>query len=138
MNRLQKALNAVPGWQDNLRASCLKVGFSLHLSRPMCEFLSAVADGVVWDRSKYGSAAAFPDNWLATSASLFKRGLVRRKPDAEREAEKHRSDDRLYEWTGWELTPAGEHVVGLLKLAGLFVEADAATEKKAKAKGRVA
>jgi hypothetical protein len=43
----------------------------------------------------------------------------------------------LSHYTHWELTPAGAAVVELLKLAGLFVEADAAIEKKAKGKGRL-
>lgn len=133
-NRLLRALERCPARQDNFRSASLKAGFGLALTRPMCEFLSAVADGVVWDRAKYGSARAFPDNFLATSASLFKRGLIAPKPEAEREANRMRPDDRLYEWTHWQLTPAGEHVVGLLKLAGLFVEADAAIDKRAKAK----
>lgn len=127
-NLLNKAMRAIPGWQDNLKASCLQAGFGIKLTRAMCEFLSAVADGVWWDRAKYGAANPYPDNFLATSAALFKRGLIVEKPQAERDANKHR--EHLWEWTHWNLTPAGEHVVGLLKLVGLFTEADAAIDKK--------
>lgn len=136
MNRLQTELSKGESWRDNLKSSSLKVGFQLCLTRTMCEFLSAVADGVRWDRSKWGSASAFPDNFLATSAALYKRGLIQRKPQAECDARENRmqDDDKLYEWTSWNLTPAGEHVVGLLKMAGVFVEADAAIEKKSRKK----
>lgn len=112
------------------------MGFGLHLTRAMCEFLSAVADDCCWDRSKYGSASAFPDNFIATCAALVKRGLVVSKPADVREANRcdRRPDTEAYTWSNYELTQGGEHVVALLKLAGLFVEADAAIEKKARKK----
>lgn len=125
----------LPDWQGNFRSSCLRVGFGLCLTRAMCEFISAVADGVHWDRSVYGAASPFPDNFLATSRALVKRGLIRFKPEAEREAGRRRETKTSYDlwsWTQWELTPAGVHVVELLKLAGVFVEADMAIEKKAR------
>jgi hypothetical protein len=140
-NLLVRAMEQTPAWQDNLKASCLRVGFGLHLTRAMCEFLSAVADDVHWDRAKYGSAQAFPDNLLATSAALFKRGMIRQKSSAEIEAHKRErsatplEDRTIWEWTHWELTPAGEHVVALLKLTGMFVSADAAIEKKSRRGG---
>lgn len=127
----------VPTWQDNFKSCCLKVGFGLSLSRAMCEFISAVADDVHWDRAVYGSSQAFPDNFLATSRSLEKRGLVRKKPENELEAGRHRPARTSYElwsWQIWELTPAGEAVVTLLKLSGMFVEADVAIEKKDRAR----
>lgn len=135
-NVLVKAIEKQPAWQDNFKSCAIRVGFGLVLTRAMCEFLSAVADGVAWDRSKYGAAQPYPDNFLATSAALFKRGLIAPKPEnvqAER-GKRMPSDDRLWEWSNFDLTPAGVHVVGLLKLAGLFVEADAAIEKKARGK----
>lgn len=136
-NVLQRALDKFPAWQDHFRTLSIKVGFGLSLTRPMCEFLSAVADDVHWDRAKYGSGLAFPDNFLATSAALVKRGLIEQKPEPERAAGMRRPATTSYElhsWTHWRLTPAGVHVVGLLKLAGLFVEADVAIEKKARGK----
>lgn len=135
-NKLQQELERSPVWQDAFRSSCLRVGFGLALSRPMCEFISAVADGVQWDRGRFGSAAAFPDNFLATAASLIKRGLIRedRGPEYQNARDRAMTDPMadLRGYTHWKLTAAGEYVVGLLKLAGLFVEADAATEKKAR------
>lgn len=123
----------VPTWQDNFKSSCLAVGFRLALTRAMCEFISAVADGVSWDRAVFGSSNAFPDNFLATSRSLIKRGLIERKPQAEIEARgPARTSYELHSWTHWVLTPAGEAVVELLKMTGLLVEADVAIEKKAK------
>lgn len=132
MSRLTQALERCPVWQDAFKASTIRAGFGLVLSRAMAEFISAVADGVHWDRSKYGSAQPYPDNFLATAAALIKRGLINEKPRQQADDERneaHRRDE-LWTYTQWQLTPAGVCVVELLKLAGLFVEADAAIEKK--------
>ncbi len=134
-SKLQTIVDDNPVWRDAFKASSLKVGFGLHLTRTMCEFISAVADNVKWDRSKYGSAPAYPDNWVATAGSLVKRGLIVSKPRAEIDDYLDSTRNKDYDfsnWTHWVLTPAGDCVVTLLKLAGLFVEADAAIEKKAK------
>lgn len=114
-------------WRDKFRASSMKVGFTLNLTRPMLEFLCATADGVLWDRSLYRDAAlAAPDNFLASFNALAKRGLVERNLAA------HDSDAPFGHTTIYVLTPAGKAVVELVKLAGMFVEADAAIEKKAR------
>lgn len=136
MNTLQKAHLKCPAWKDAFRASSIRVGFGLTLTRTMAEFLSAVADDCCWDRSKYGSAQAFPDNFIATAAALVKRGLIVSKPADVREKNRcdRRPDAELYTWSEYATTEAGEHVVALLKLAGLFVETDAAIEKKARKK----
>lgn len=134
-NKAKRPTPAVEAWRDNFKSSAIRVGLSLSLTRAMCEFLSAVADDVTWDRCAFGSSQAFPDNFLATSRSLERRGLVEQKSPSEIEARKSRSAVTSYDlwsWSCWRLTPAGELVVGLLKLAGLFVEADIATEKKAR------
>jgi hypothetical protein len=135
---MAKDRDRVPTWQDNFKSSCLAVGFRLGLTRAMCEFLSAVSDDVHWDRSIYGSSQAFPDNFLATSRALVKRGLIQQKPADELDAGKHRparDGYELWSWQTWELTPAGAAVVTLLKLTGLYVEADMAVEKKARKVG---
>ena len=128
----------IPTWRDNFKSSCLAVGFRMQLTRAMCEFISAVADDVSWDRAVYGSSNAFPDNFIATSRSLTKRGLIERKQGAEREEGMNRPSRTSYElhsWSHGKLTPAGNAVVELLKLCGLFVEADVAVEKKARRAG---
>jgi hypothetical protein len=120
-------------WKDSFRQYSIKVGFALSLTRPMCEFLSAVADDVSWDRATYGSSLAFPDNFLATSGALTKRGLIERKADdGEWQKRPAKTSYDIHSWSHWQLTPAGECVVALLKLTGMFVEADMATEKKAR------
>jgi hypothetical protein len=135
-NKLVKAIERTPAWQDAFRSSCLQIGFGIKLTRAMVEYLSAVADGVCWDRSKYGAASPYPNNFLATSASLIKRGLIQEKPDSRTKRDMVRQPDHVsFEWTNFELTPAGVHVVELLKLVGLFVEADAAIERKHRTKG---
>lgn len=124
-----------PAWQDAFKSACLAVGFRLQLTRAMCEFISAVADDVSWDRAVYGSSNAFPDNFLATGRSLIKRGLIERKEGERCDSRRAVTSYDLHSWSHWKLTPAGDAVVVLLKLSGLFVEADMAVEKKARRVG---
>lgn len=133
-NKLQTAIEKTPVWQDAFRSCAVKAGFHIGLSRAMVEFISAIADDVCWDRSKWGACAPFPDNFLATSASLVKRGLVIIKPQEVRDRRKCPTDSTMWQWSNFELTPAGRHIVELLKIAGFFVEADAAIEKRGKKK----
>lgn len=127
-------------WQQKFKASSIKVGFQLHLSRAMLEFLCAVADDCDWDRATFGDIF-YPDNWIATAASLVKRGLVESKAgrdreetgqfnfdqlDKKRQGKVREADHRSY----WKLTPAGLKLVELLKVAGLFTESDAAIRRK--------
>lgn len=131
-NKLQTALEKTPAWRDAFKASSIKAGFHIGLSRAMVEFLSAVADDVTWDRAKWGGASPFPDNFIATAASLIKRGLIVEKTEAEKRKNIHLPDDRAYQWSNFQLSEAGFYVVKLLKIAGFFVEADAAIEKRAR------
>lgn len=123
-------------WKDLFRNSSVKVGFVMSLSKAMLEMLCAVADNVSWDRSIYRTPHC-PDNWIASERSLEKRGLIRRKPAKILDAESpiHLTDEQWaegqhHEKSCCELTPAGQKVVELVKLAGLFVEQDAAVTKK--------
>ncbi len=121
-------------WNERLRGFSMRVGFVLSLSKAMLEMLCAVADDVQWDRSLFKGTVA-PDNFLAPTLALFKRGLIERCSEADI---KKKSDGiqaniiGLYETAYYQLTPAGKAVVELLKMAGLFVEADAAINKKTK------
>ncbi len=118
-------------WVDNFKRTSLHIGFRLSLTRAMCEFLSAVADGVQWNRSSLGSARADPDNFLATGTSLAARGLIEQKPrDQNEQPKNYATREEFYLWNHWQLTPAGEHVVELLKLAGIYMESDSAILKK--------
>lgn len=123
-------------WKGLLRNSILKVGFHMSLSRSMLEYLCAVADNVVWDRGVYRSIYQ-PDNWLAAQNALLRRGLIARKPDDVNEDRMKKlrtgEHDYLYhEWNFFRLTPAGEAVVSILKMAGIFEEQLAAIDKKAR------
>lgn len=121
-------------WKGLLRNSILKVGFHISLSRSMLEYLCAVADDVRWDRGIYRSIHQ-PDNWLAARNALTRRGLIRTRPEAEREANwkaVHEGKKDFNEYSIEELTPAGETVVSLLKMAGIFEEQLAAIDKKAR------
>lgn len=108
-------------WKQAFQSRVMRTGMVLHLSQPMLEFLCAVADGVRWDRATYFQylAGSAPDNSIATGASLAKRGLIIRK-------DTKASDEGSW----WELTPAGHAVVELLKVAGVFIAADAAIQKQ--------
>ncbi len=107
----------------------MKTSFVLTLSKSMLEYLCATADDVRWDRGIYTHGSGMPENFIATQASLAKRGLIQRKDQTEIDTHKY-DGDRHHEWALYILTPAGEKVVQLLKLAGMFVEADAALTKK--------
>lgn len=121
-------------WREKLRSCSMKIGFHLSLTRPMLEYLCATADDVHWDRMLYFQSGnpATPDNSMASRLALEKRGMIQRKPVETIEAEKH-NERPFCEWASDELTPAGKCIVELLKMAGLFVEADASINKKNRA-----
>lgn len=138
MNTLEKAVHAAPAWRDAFRAASLRTGFSVHMTQPMLEFLAAVADGVEWDRGRYPCGPG-RENFIATAAALVKRGLIAARTGpklAAYRADVKANPDGYHYRNQWALTPAGECVVRLVKLAGLYVEADAALEKKARRRGR--
>jgi len=112
-------------WAERLRSSVLKFGFNMNLSTAMLEFLCAVSDNVRWDRNLKSSIHA-PCCWLVTEAALTKKGLVVRK------VKRDDTDGPILLQNMCEPTPAGQHVVELIKLAGIFVEhAEAAAKKMA-------
>ncbi len=122
-------------WAEKLRSFSMKVGFHISLSRAMLDYLCATASDTQWDRALYGPDIHVPDNWLASEKSLEKRGLIERKSKAWFEARKNKhpgSRAEFCEVSMCVLTPAGRLVVDLLKLAGMFVESDAAINKKAR------
>lgn len=125
---------AAETWKDRLRNFSMKIGFSLAVSKSMLEYLCAVADDVKWDKYLYHYGQALPENWIASENSLIKRGLIERKPQDVIDQWKYQDEDKhpFAERSCCQLTPAGECVVKLLKMAGLFVEADAAISKKAR------
>lgn len=120
-----------PDWKELFRSNSVRTSFVLTLTKPMMEFLCAVADDVHWDRSTFGNIHN-PDNWISSEHALAKRGLIVRKSFDENRAATANAD-----WTPdgaipscCRLTPAGEAVVELLKVAGLFVAADQSFQKK--------
>jgi len=122
-------------WREHFKKSSMRIGFNLNLSKTMLEYLCATADGVQWDRSIYPGNIHVPDNWIACQNALVKRGLIERKTDeefAKQYPDFHRRDTPRGEWCRYKLTQAGELVVGLVIMCGLFHEADAAIEKKAR------
>lgn len=122
-----------PSWKDNFKSYSMKRTFMLGLSQPMIEMLCAAADDVLWDRSAYPNIHA-PDNWYSTEKSLEKRGLVERKSKEEL-GKRYKAgmnwDD--YAETGViKLTPAGEALVNLFRVTGIFIQSDAGIRKKAR------
>ncbi len=125
-----------PDWRSAFQGHAMRTSFCLALSQPMLEFLCAVADGVHWDRYLYSRSfgVARPDNWIASSQSLVKRGLVERLSRAVIDAAtvgKMGSTEEFAQVSHYRLTPAGAALVELLKVAGIFIEADSAIEKRA-------
>lgn len=142
-------MNLIPEWQEKFRAHSIKIGFALTLTRPMLEFLCAVADDVQWDRLLYFQTGGLghPECSITTAHSLVKRGLIDKQPredvaakrkQKQREANEKAGHFRALTWeeicqtSHWVLTPAGRALVELLKVGGLFVEADMAIAKKNK------
>jgi hypothetical protein len=121
-------------WQSDFTRYAMRTTFQIHLTRPMLEMLCAVADDVVWDRGVLGAARTTtlgaPDNFIASAGALEKRGLIEKK--------QHRAFENwssVFEIKSFHiLTPAGKAVVELLKVAGVFAEADNALERKARQK----
>lgn len=120
-------------WQGSFRNYSLRAGFAVHLSTSMLDFICAVADDVRWDHNLYWLQRGCPGRDLAVEKCLEKRGLIRRKSlKYFKDKETYQGHELECESSNYELTPAGEAVVELIKLAGIFVEADAATRKKAR------
>lgn len=119
-------------WQTDFRSTTMRTNFMLTLTQPMIEYLSATADNVRWDRTDFNSLYR-PDNWIATEQALEKRGLVVRKSPEEIAAA---AGGRLNQFCRYHLTPAGAAVVALLKVTGIFVEADAAIENRTRRAAR--
>lgn len=120
--------------QTAFKSATMRTSFCLSLSQPMIEFLCAVADDVEWDRSQFHTIHR-PDNPWAPFRALEKRGLVIPKPDDERRTTSEilqMPANRLCEYSHWKLTPIGQSVVQMLKVAGIFVEADAAITRRAR------
>lgn len=128
----------LPGaWKDQFLRQSMRTMFELRLSQSMIEYLSATADNCHWDRHKYGGISR-PDNFVSTASALFKRGLIVRKSqeqiDREQSKANHdRVEGRIDFWDApsfYMLTPAGEALVELFKVVGLFIESEAAMSNK--------
>jgi hypothetical protein len=119
-----------PDWQDAFRSQMTRVTFQLMLTRAMLEFLCATSSDVHWDRRSFGHLG-YSDNWMATERALTKRGLIKRKPPTPVKRESNGLPPP------WELTPVGVAVVEMLKIGGLYIEAQEAADKLQKRKGRL-
>jgi len=115
---------------ERFQRNTMKSSFVLGLSQAMMEFLCAVSEDTHWDRGRYSNLHA-PDSWLSTSHALERRGLIRRK--TQEQIDKMRESDFQDSRCFWELTKVGLAVVDLLKASGIFVEAEEASERKARA-----
>lgn len=131
MKKPRKRVAPPTDWRSAFQGHAMRTSFCLSLTQPMLEFLCATADGVHWDRLLHYQAygAARPDNWIASSAALEKRGLIVSGPPIGPVS----THEEFCQQSLWNLTPAGAALVELLKVAGIFIEADSAIAKKAKA-----
>lgn len=118
-------------WKDSFKSYSLRTNFQIGLTRPQLEMLCAVADDVEWDRFQLGGVNT-PANWIASETALQKRGLIQRKKEGRKAPWKN-----VYEIKSTcELTPAGQCLVELLKITGVFIECDNSTLRKASEKQR--
>lgn len=118
-------------WKRAFVGSSMRTNFTLALTQPMLELLCATADGVHWDRHLYfpSMGNARMNSFLMSEAALIKRGLVENVPPSERSKTLDPvASDFL------RLTPAGEALVALLRITGIFVESDAASLKRSRTK----
>lgn len=115
-------------WREAFRSCMTRVTFNLTLTRAMLEFLCATSRDVMWDRRAFGGLL-YPDNWMTTSHALMRRGLIERLPPQP-------IKDRDHLPLPWKLTPAGEAVVQMLKVGGMYLEPHEALEKMSKRRGR--
>lgn len=125
-----------PDWKSAFQGHAMRSSFCLALTQPMLEFLCATADGVHWDRRLYARqwSIARPDNWITSGDALVKRGLIERMTRAEIDRQPSRTMEDFMFYAHYRLTPAGIALVSLLKVSGIFVEADSAIDKKAKSR----
>lgn len=128
-------------WQLRFRNFNVKVGISLTLTKPMIEQLCAIAQDVRVDAFwayLHGTVSSQSASYhFASADSLVKRGLVidlHAQPHLRLVPERNHAtlpdgmpdlrDNR------YQLTPAGECVVQLLKVVGLFHDADQAIARR--------
>lgn len=132
---MPKAQAPDPDWKDNFKSSTMKRNFTLGLSHSMIEMLCAAADDVMWDRFVYSNIHA-PDNYFATQNALIKRGLLERKSAEEIKARmatrKTWTTEEYCEGGHHRLTPAGEALVNLFRVTGMFIQSDSSIRKKAR------
>lgn len=138
-------------WQERFLSNTNRSSFRLHLTQPMIEFLSAIAEDCDWDRKYYKyDCGMFPDNFLATQRALEERGLIEEKPAvlkvrcdidkkrkaAAKEGRSYHHGDEIRVAAGgdykplWQLTPAGRQLVELFKITGMFREAKLAKSRQ--------
>ena len=131
----------IPGAGDYRRAfvaSSMRHNFHLTLTGPMLEMLCAIADGVVRDREYHFTfSSVTPGDFVSRAEPLIKRGLVYHVPrhlqpvePPEAFCQQNAEGRQNY----YKLTPIGEALVELLKLAGLFVKADAALDRETRSR----
>jgi hypothetical protein len=83
------------------RAYVTRVGFQLTLTRPQMVLLATL------EQSGWYAATQVAQTWFTTSGALIRKGLIEHNPS---------------QGHPWRLTPAGVHVVGLMREAGLLAE----------------
>lgn len=105
-------------WQANFASATTGIAFSLQLSANMAALLPAIESGSFYDWTGHDGRRLFHP----TFGALQRRGLAEhnpawRAPNCDSETLLARK-----EWS-YRLTPAGEHVLALLRLAGVVAEA---------------
>jgi hypothetical protein len=138
---MSKTIPLPESWKEQFRQATMRTAFELRLSQPQIEYISATADDSHWDRVRE-TYTSRPDNFIATSTALEKKGLIVRKSQAEidkasREYHATKENRDQFFWDGpccYRLTPAGIALVELFKVVGIFVESQS-TANRRKRKG---
>ncbi len=118
---------AAPGtWKDHFRHTVMREHLTLKLSPAQMEYLCAVAEDVVWDRSRLSTVGT--DTRLATEDSLVRRGFIERK--AGKELTQIKFVDIWHDAPSLsKLTPLGEAFVNMLKVGGVFIHSQGAAAR---------
>lgn len=132
-----KAIPLPENWKDQFRQSTMRTAFELRLSQAQIEYISATADDAYWDRARE-TYLSRPDNFIATSTALEKKGLIVRKPQDEIEKTSRayhadKTNDKEFFWDGpccYRLTPAGQALVDLFKVVGIFIESQSVANRR--------
>lgn len=100
-------------WQNTFTKYATGTAFNISLSPDQASLLAHIATG--WDGSRWANHSG-RDSFFTTFRALKRRGLAEHNPAAEFVGVRH--PGVKLKWV-YRLTPAGHHVLALLRLSGV-------------------